>query len=117
MTILAFFMLFTVSAQTRWQLSVTIEVTRDVDVKPSSVLQIPGGGLQGEQRGTLYIAIGRDAKAFRIMKEHTFQMIKVEPEGGCQIRFENKDYTLGSCPWLDGFTDHQADIFKVIVKK
>lgn len=112
---LAFLTFLTASAQTRWQLPVTIEVTRDVDVKPYSVLALPGGGLLREERGTLYI--GREEKAFQIRKGQIFQMIKVELEGGCQIRFEKKDYLLGSCPWLDGFADHQADIFKVIVKK
>jgi hypothetical protein len=98
-------------AQTRWHLPVTIEVTQDVDVKPYSVLQRPGGMLLGEARGTLYI--GREAKAFRMRKGRTFQMISVGSEGGCQIRFEGNDYELPSCPWLAGFRDHQADIFKV----
>jgi hypothetical protein len=99
------------SPQTRWHLPVTIEVTQDVGVKPYSVLRRPGGVLLGEARGTLHI--GREAKAFRITKGRTFQMISVGSEGGCQIRFEESDYQLPSCPWRAGFRDHQADIFKV----
>ena len=41
-------------------------------------------------------------------------MIKIYSEGECRIRFEKKEYDVSSCPWLDGFSDHQTDIFKVI---
>jgi len=99
------------SPQTRWHLPVTIEVAQDVDVKPYSVPQRPGGVLLGEARGTLYI--GQEAKAVRMRNGRTFQMISVGSEGGCQIRFEENDCQLPSCPWLAGFRDHQADIFKV----
>ena len=63
--------------------------------------------------GRLYIGRG----SFVIKKGQTFQMVKIDGEGGCRIRFETREYSLGSCPWLDGFTDRQADIFEVILKK
>jgi hypothetical protein len=92
---------------TRWHLPVTIAVTQDVEVKPT--------GVSREARGTLYI--GRDEKAFRIKNGQAFQMIRIGSEGGCRIQFRRKNYELVSCPWLDGFRDHQADIFKVVAKK
>jgi hypothetical protein len=30
---------------------------------------------------------------------------------------KKKKYELPSCPWLDGFADHQSAIFKIIVRK
>jgi len=41
-------------------------------------------------------------------------MVKVYTEGECRIRFQSREYDLHSCPWLDGFADHQADIFRVL---
>ena len=64
---------------------------------------------------TLYI--GRTAKGFVIKKGHTFLMTRILLEGGCDIRFEKRDYDFPSCPWLDGFRDQQADIFRVLPSK
>jgi hypothetical protein len=89
----------------RSHLPVTLTVTQDVDVKPYSRRQRP-------QRGTL--EIGGDAKAFTIKKGKTFQMTALLGEGGCRIRFLNHDYSLGSCPWLEGFTDRETDIYQPI---
>ena len=41
-------------------------------------------------------------------------MVKIYDEGGCRIEFEKKRYDVSSCPWLDGFTDHQQDVFRVV---
>src|ERR1700682_6503974 len=97
------------SAQPRPRVPVTIEVARDVEVKPYSELRRPDGSYLKQMRGTLYIA--RTFKGFWIEKGHTFQMVKIYGEGGCRIRFEKREYDLGSCPWLEGFTDRQTDIF------
>jgi hypothetical protein len=115
MLTIALLMALSAPAQSRWHLPVTIEVTQDVEVKPHSELQQPGGGFSREERGVLYI--GRNLKAFRIKKGQTFRMIKIEAEGGCRIQVEKREYDLPSCPWLDGFRDHQADIFRVIAAK
>jgi hypothetical protein len=95
-----------------WQLPVTIEVTQDVQLK-----NLPAGQSDGSQqeRGSLYI--GLDSKPFLIKKGQTFEMVTLEPEGACRIRFEKREYFLSSCPWLDGYRDHQSDIFKVIPKQ
>ena len=91
-------------AQSQWHLPVTIEVTQDVDVKSSE--RRPHGSF-GQVRGRLYAS-----KAFRIRKGQRFQMVKIYAEGECRIRFQRKEYDLTSCPWLDGFADHQSDIFR-----
>jgi hypothetical protein len=87
----------------RRHLPATIEVAQDVEATPSPVTT------ERRQRGTLYIA--RDLKRFRIKKGQTFQMIKLLGEGGCRIRFESTEYELGSCPWLEGFSDRETDIY------
>jgi hypothetical protein len=43
-----------------------------------------------------------------------FQMIRIEGEGQCHVRALGKKYLLTSCPWLEGFGDHQSDIFAVV---
>jgi hypothetical protein len=89
----------------RSHLPVTLKVTQDVQVKPSS-------SPKRHRRGTL--VIGGDAKAFTIRKGETFQMTKLLGEGECRIRFLNRDYDLGSCPWLEGFTDRETDIYEPV---
>jgi hypothetical protein len=95
-------LLFT-GAQTKWRLPATIEALEDVpvhSVQPSHQL-----------RGVLYVA---GNTTFTIKRGQRFSMVKVLGEGECRIKFEKKEYTVSSCPWLDGFTDHQEDIFKVV---
>jgi hypothetical protein len=100
-------LIFAAGDQSRWHLPVTIEVARDVDVKSS---ERQSDGRYGQIRGTLY-----SSEAFRIKKGQRFQMVKIYGEGECRIRFQEKEHDLSSCPWLDGFRDHQTDIFRVIV--
>ena len=88
--------------QTGWRLPVTIEAAKDIPARQE--------GRAGQQRGTLYIS----GSPFLIRKGQRFQMIRIYAEGECRIRFEKKEYDVSSCPWLDGFSDHQTDIFKVI---
>ena len=92
-----------VHTQNRLRLPITIEVLRDVpahkDDQPS------------QQRGVLYAST---PKPFTIRKGQRFLMIKVYSEGECRIEFEKRQYDVASCPWLDGFADHQSDIFKVV---
>ena len=100
-SILGALMLF---AQTgsRWLLPLTIEVRQDVAVRASE-------GSHGQERGVLYAS-----QAFQIKKGQRFQMIKIYTEGECRVRFQQREHDLHSCPWLDGFADHQSDIFRVI---
>ena len=67
-----------------------------------------------QQRGVLYIAGSKSFEPFTIKKGQRFQMLAVLREGGCRIRFERNEYLVTSCPWVDGFTDHQTDVFKVV---
>jgi hypothetical protein len=89
--------------QTKWRLPVTIEAVRDV-----SAAAVETGR---QERGVLYVGRG---KSFTIKKGQRFLMVAVAAEGGCRIEFEKKQYDVSSCPWLDGFADHQEDFFKVI---
>ena len=91
---------------TSWRLPVTIEATRDVLAHAEDS--------DGQHRGILYISSGDPVS---IKKGQRFQMIKIYSEGECRIRFGKKEYDVSSCPWLDGFTDHQTDIFRVVMAR
>jgi len=91
------------AGQTRWHLPATIEALQDV---PARSVQPPS-----QSRGVLYVSGG---KSFTIRKGQRFLMVKIFDEGECRITFENREYDVSSCPWLDGFADHQEDIFKVV---
>lgn len=94
--------------QTSWQLPVTIRVKQDVPVENSQ----PLGYQQG---GRLYVS-PKD-QPFVIRKGETFQMIAIGGEGSCRIRVAKREYDVSSCPWLEGFTDHQAEVFEVLATK
>ena len=108
MNIIAVLVILSIPSQVSRHLPITIEVKRDVEVMHSA---------EGyERRGNLYLDDPK-AKAFTLKRGQKFQMIKIGPEGGCVIRFGDQHYGLTSCPWLEGFSDHQTDVFKVISKK
>jgi hypothetical protein len=90
------------SAQTAVRLPVTIEAAKDVPAR------LDDGTTQ--RRGTLYVSGG----PFLIKKGQRFQMVRIYSEGQCRILLEKKEYYVSSCPWLDGFADHQTDIFRII---
>jgi hypothetical protein len=93
----------TAAGQTRWRLPVTIEALQNVLVQaPQTSTQV---------RGVLHIV---GAESFTIKKGQRFLMVRIYTEGECRIQFEKKEYDVSSCPWMDGFTDHQADVFKVV---
>jgi hypothetical protein len=85
---------------------VTIEVRQDVEVVQDALKQV---------RGKLYVLL-LGAEPFWIRKGQRFEMIEEHGEGECRIRFEGKEYLASSCPWLEGFTDHQREIFQVVAK-
>jgi hypothetical protein len=90
-----------------WHLPVTIEVTRDVEVKSSA-------SLTHEARGTLYTWTRHSPPSFWIKRGERFQMVKIYYEGECRIRFKDKEYGLSSCHWLPGFRDAESDIYHVL---
>jgi hypothetical protein len=91
------------AGRTEWRLPATIEALRDV---PTHSVQPPR-----QSRGILYVS---GKRSFTIRKGQRFLMVKVFDEGECRIKFENREYDVSSCPWLDGFSDHQEDVFKVV---
>jgi hypothetical protein len=105
--IIALLIIFAALQMTR-HLPITVEVERDVEVT--------GNTESAERRGILYLD-NLKAESFRLKKGQRFQMIAVGQEGGCRIRFDGKEYGLTSCPWLEGFRDHQTDVFRVVTKK
>jgi hypothetical protein len=107
MIALAVLLLVVPLAQTRWDLPVTVRVLRDVQARG----YLPEEHGAQTARGVLY------TDRFLIRKFETFQMVKIYAEGECRIRFRNREHDVASCPWLDGFRDHQADIFQVLPKK
>jgi hypothetical protein len=94
------------SAQRSWRFPVTVEALQNVRAQTVET------GRQA--RGVLYV---RAAKPFAIKKGQRFLMVKAYSEGECRIQFENKEYDVSSCPWMDGFTDHQSDIFQVVPRR
>jgi hypothetical protein len=82
-----------------WRLPATIEVLRDVKA-----------GRGPYERGKLDL----DSDEFVIKKGERFQMVEIYAEGGCRIRFKQMEWDLGSCQWLEGFRDSEADFFKVV---
>jgi len=92
---------FPVAGQTKWHFPVAFEALKDVRAKP-----VENGA---QLRGTLYVNGG---KSFTIRKGQRFFMVKAYSEGECRIQFENKQYDVSSCPWMDGFADHQKDVFR-----
>jgi hypothetical protein len=105
---LALLVILSGPAQVARRLPVTIEVKRDVEVTHNTEPY--------ESRGKLYLDDVK-AKAFRLTKGQRFQMLKIGQEGSCRIRFEEKEYGLTSCPWLEGFRDHQTDVFSIVSEK
>jgi hypothetical protein len=91
------------------RLPVTIEVKQDVEV----IGAVP---LHGD-RGKLYVVSPPDTKTVPLHKGQRFRMTKMLGEGECRIRIEGNDFDLLYCPWLEGFTDHQTDFFKVVEAK
>jgi hypothetical protein len=85
---------------------VTIEALQDVRAE---IVEGPR-----QQRGVLYVTA---AAPFTIKRGQRFVMVKAYSEGGCRIRVSNREYDVSSCPWLDGFADPQADIFKVVGRR
>jgi hypothetical protein len=100
--------IFAGPAQFAGHLPVTIEVKRDVEVTHNSKAH--------ESRGKLYLDDVK-VKAFRLKKGQRFQMVEIGQEGSCRIRFGDNEYGLTSCPWLEGFSDHQTDVFKIVMKR
>ena len=94
------------SSTAAWRLPATIQVRQDVLVRLNDTPK--------QQRGVLYIAGSKSFEPFTLKKGQRFQMLAVLREGECRIRFEKTDYLVTSCPWLEGFTDHQSDVFEVV---
>jgi hypothetical protein len=103
---IASFALMLAAQNPYWHLPATIEALKDVEAVNS---ERHSDGSVYQERGVLYAD-----EAFRIRKGERFQMVKVYGEGGCRIRFKNKEHDVSSCPWLEGFSDPQADIYRVI---
>jgi hypothetical protein len=87
-------------------LPITVEVSQDVPVKIS---ERRVDGSYGQERGTLYSSV-----AFLIAKGERFQMVQMLSEGSCRIELNGAQHVLSSCPWVPGFTDNQADIFRIV---
>lgn len=78
--------------------SFVIVLTRDV--------RVVDRGAAPEVRGVLY-----GDTSLVLPRGTELTMIRIGLEGGCTVRHGALMLSLTSCPWLDGFTDHQSDIF------
>jgi hypothetical protein len=94
------------------RLLVTIEVTRDVVVEPYRKDRE-----EADIRELLQFFNAETAVVVRRGQRFQVSRSRGSMEGGCWIRFQRLEYDIASCWWLDGFTDHHADIFVVVEKK
>lgn len=78
--------------------SLVITLMRDV--------RVVDRGAAPEERGVLY-----GDTSLVLPRGTELTMIRIGLEGGCTVRRGALLLSLTSCPWLDGFTDHQSDIF------
>jgi hypothetical protein len=85
---------------------ITIEVSRDVPVRASE--RQPDGSMK-QQRGSLY-----SSREVLIAAGQRFKVTQLLGEGACRIEYGGQSYALSSCPWMPGFRDPQADIFKIV---
>ncbi len=108
MKTIALLVILSAPTQVSRHLPITVELKRDVEVAHNAESYEP--------RGKLYLDDPK-AKAFRLRKGERFQMVEIGQEGSCRIRFKDQDYGLTSCPWLEGFSDHQTDVFTIVSKK
>ena len=52
----------------------------------------------------------------RLHKGSVFKVLKDIGEGECEIEIEGKIFSISSCSWMDGFTDHEAGTYEVLKK-
>lgn len=76
-------------------------------------MEVTHSAISHEEKGKLYLA-EPNAKEFLIKKGQRFDVTQVGDEGGCTVRVQKRSFELTSCPWLDGFVDHQAETFQVV---
>ena len=101
----ATFLLVWAQLPVRTPLPVLLELRRDVEVRSSEVLP---DGTTRQLRGVLYADT-----AMRLHPGEWITMTSIGVEGSCRVRVRKTELALRSCPWLEGFADHQSDIFHV----
>jgi hypothetical protein len=97
------------AAELRWDgktVPITVQALKDVSVRPTQQQASSGNRME---RGVLY---SRDS--FLISAGQLFTVVALEREGMCTIEYSGKKHSLLSCPWMDGFTDRQVDVFKIV---
>lgn len=96
------------AGQGRVVLPVTIEALKPIVVRTNAN--------DRRLRGVLFVA-GRPGLKMDIKKGQRFSMTKLLGDGGCTIMIKKAEYDAPSCPWLDGFTDHEREFFKVVPQR
>jgi hypothetical protein len=87
---------------------ITIEVSKDIRVYSKT----PRPDEPKHERGSLY-----GNGDFTIVSGRRFEVVKLLPEGTCRIEYVGRSYDLISCPWMAGYADPRADIFKIVEVK
>jgi hypothetical protein len=88
---------------------ITVKVTQDVPIGRRNC--------GAYVRGTLCATnlTNRAVIANVIIKSgRQFQVVDNLGEGGCELEYAGRKYSVGSCPWMPGFRDGQSDIFVVV---
>jgi hypothetical protein len=87
---------------------ITIEVSKGIHVYSKE----PRPEEPKHERGSLY-----GNGDFHIAAGQRFKVIKLFREGTCRIEYAGHDYDLSLCPWMLGYADPRADIFKIVEVK
>jgi hypothetical protein len=84
---------------------ITIEVSKSIRVYS----KMPRPEEPKHERGSLY-----GNGDFLIAAGHRFKVVKLLPEGTCRIEYAGHSYDLILCPWMPGYADPRADIFRIV---
>jgi hypothetical protein len=87
---------------------ITIEVLKNIRVYSKE----PRPEEPKHERGSLY-----GNGDFEIAAGKRFRVTKLFREGTCRIEFAGEEYDLSLCPWMDGYADPRADIFRIVEVK
>jgi hypothetical protein len=79
-------------------LPITIQVKRDVPIRPC-----------GFERGVLCAQA-----SLEVPEGERFTMVAIGQDGSCTIEYKGSHYEPSSCPWLEGFRDHQQETFVIV---
>ena len=80
---------------------VAIQVRGEIPLRPCENYQ---------ERGVLCSRGAIDS----VSEGDVFHMTEIGSEGGCTIDLRGQEFEISSCPWVEGFSDPQEDLFAIV---